>query len=132
MSTVSKRHPQRHDNRAELLASVPNLDKYEIGHIRHIENLAHQPHGEWAHMGIRSPFQENFESLRYQLAYMAFAIGLTHFNRLPAAPGYFKSTFGHLIQKMLLPDVWYYWRDTSRGGGAANYDAPRATVGLIP
>ena len=83
-------------------------------------------------MGIRSPFQENFESLRYQLAYMAFAIGLTHFNRLPAAPGYFKSTFDHLIQKMLLPDVWYYWRDTSRGGGAANYDAPRSDGWIDP
>jgi hypothetical protein len=103
-----------------------------VGHIRHIENLAHQLDNEWAHMGIRSSFQENFESLRYQLAYMAFAIGLTHFNRLPAAPGYFRSSFDRLVQKMLLPDVWYYWRDTSRGGGAANIDAPKSDGWIDP
>ncbi len=113
-----------YESDAELLARLPLLDEYQVGHLRHIENLAHQLDNEWAHMGIRTSWQENFESLRYQLAYMAYTVGLTHFNRLPAAPGYFRSTFDRLVQKMLLPDVWYYWRETSRGGGGANLDAP--------
>ena len=122
----------RYDKDVSFVSNLPSLDKYQIGHIRHIENLAHQLDNEWAHMGIRYPFQEGFESLRYQLAYMAYAIGLAHFNRLPAAPGYFRSTFDRLIQKMLLPDVWYYWRETSRGGGAANYDAPMSEGWIDP
>lgn len=115
---------ERAQDDLELIARLPLLDKFQIGHLRHIENLAHQLDNEWAHMGIRTAWQENFEALRYQLAYMAYAVGLTHFNRVPAAPGYFRSTFDRLVQKMLLPDVWYYWRETSRGGGSANMDAP--------
>jgi hypothetical protein len=117
---------------AALVATVPAMDRRRIGHIRHIENIANQLDGEWAHMGLRNPYQENFEAFRYQLAYMAFAIGLAHFHRAPAAPGYFRNTFDRLVQKMLLPDVWDYWRDTSRGGGAANLDAPRSDGWIDP
>ena len=116
----------------ELLEQLPLLDKYQVGHIRHIENLAHQLDNEWAHMGIRTSWQENFEALRYQLAYMSYAIALAHFNRLPNAPGYFRSTFDRLVQKMLLPDVWYYWRETSRGGGSANLEAPTSEGWIDP
>lgn len=129
MGLANEHHTTHAD---EALLAEPALDDLQVGHIRHIENLAHQLDNEWARMGIRSPFQENFESLRYQLAYMAFALGLTHFNRLPAAPGYFRSSFDRLVQKMLLPDVWYYWRDTSRGGGAANLDAPKSEGWIDP
>jgi hypothetical protein len=112
------------ENDEDLLAREPEMDRFQTGHIRHIENIAHQLPNDWAHMGTRLSWQENFEAYRYQLAYMAYAVGLTSFHRLPAAPGYVRATFDGLVQKMLLPDVWYYWRETSRGGGGANLDAP--------
>lgn len=111
-------------SREELLAQVPELDRFQTGHLRHIENIARQLPNDWANMGTQLSWQENFEAFRYQLAYMAYAVALTHFHRLPAAPGYFRQTFDDLIQKMLLPDVWYFWRETSRGGGEVNKDAP--------
>lgn len=124
--------PDEDASDAAAIARVPALDRLRVGHIRHIENIAHQLDGEWAHMGLRNPYQENFEAFRYQLAYMAFAVGLAHFHRLPNAPGYFRSTFDRLVQKMLHPDVWDFWRDTSRGGGGANYDAPRSDGWINP
>ena len=94
---------------------VPVLDDLQVGHIRHIENLAHQMRGDWTHMTIDDPFQEGLDSFRYQLAYMAYALALVHFNRLPSAPAVFRPTFEKLIEKIMHPEVWFYWRDTSRG-----------------
>jgi hypothetical protein len=116
----------------ELVNRLPALDALQNGHIRHIDNISRQLPNDWAHMGTRFSWQEGFESFRYQLAYMAYALGLAHFHRLPAAPGYFRESFDRLVQKMLLPDVWYFWRETSRGGGAANLDAPRSPGTVNP
>jgi hypothetical protein len=58
--------------------------------------------------------QDDFGSYRFQPAYMAYALALTHLHRLPAAPGLFKPVFERLFEKILLPEVWMYWRDTSR------------------
>jgi hypothetical protein len=75
-------------------------------------------------MGSRSNGQDDFASLRYQLAYAAIALSVTQRYRLPAAPGVFRATFDRLIQKMLLPEVWMYWRDTSTGQAIFNTHIP--------
>ncbi|OKO89160.1 hypothetical protein AC629_07385 [Bradyrhizobium sp. NAS80.1] len=104
-----------------------SLDKLQIGHIRHFDNLSRQPPNQWKLMKGKGYGQEDFGGFRFQLAYMAYALALTHRHRLPAAPGVFKPVFERLIEKMLLPEVWMYWRDVSRGGSifnahlAANY-----------
>lgn len=64
--------------------------------------------------------QDDFGGLRFQLAYMAYALALTHVHRLPNAPGVFKPIFERLIEKIILPEVWLYWRDISRGGAWFN------------
>jgi hypothetical protein len=102
----------------------PVLDEKQVGSLRHIGNLARQPKNDWSHMMGPTAWAEDFGAYRYQLAYMSYALALAHFHRLPAAPGYFQATFDKLIQKMMLPDVWYEWRDTSKGGGILNYDIP--------
>lgn len=68
----------------------------------------------------RSTLQEDFGALRFQLAYMSYALALTHVHRLPAAPGLFRGPFDSLIQKMLSPDVWTYWHYVSTGNGPYN------------
>jgi hypothetical protein len=94
---------------------VPVLDDLQVGHVRHIENLANQLRGDWMHMTADDPFQEGLDALRYQLAYMAYALGLAHVNRLPSAPAVFQTTFEKLIEKIMHPEAWFYWRDTSQG-----------------
>ena len=108
------------------LSDVPLLDDRQVGHIRHIENLSLQLENDWSHMMGRNPLQEDFGGYRFQLSYMSFALALAHFHRLPAAPGLFRKTFDRLIQKMLLPEVWVYWRDISKGGNWHTLDAPRS------
>ncbi|MBK6458017.1 MAG: hypothetical protein IPF87_18340 [Gemmatimonadetes bacterium] len=102
---------------------LPLLTEQQLGHLRHIERLASLPDGEWAMMGSNDPGQEDLTAYRYQLAQMAYAVGLTHYHHLPAAPGLFRKTFDQLIHKMLRREVWSYWRETSRSG-------PRLDPGL--
>ncbi len=96
------------------------LDEKQLGHIRHIRNLLNQPPGDWSNMHGRGPAQDDFGALRYQLAFMTYALALAHRHRLPAAPGVFQPLFEKAIEKMLSSDVWIYWRDASRGGAVFN------------
>jgi hypothetical protein len=102
------------------IGRFPLLDKWQLGHLRHIDNLSRQPPNDWSLMSGRAANQEDFGGYRFQLAYMAYALGLTYFHRLPAAPGVFRPIFQCLIEKMLHPAVWMYWRDVSRGGAMFN------------
>jgi hypothetical protein len=77
------------------------LDDKQVGHIRRIRNLAAQLPDDWSGMMGRSSLQEDFGALRFQLAYMAYALGLAHVHRLPAAPAVFRKPFDQLITKML-------------------------------
>ncbi|WP_236787676.1 hypothetical protein [Amycolatopsis sp. GM8] len=109
--------------RAEQQA--PRLSDEQAGHIRHVDNLSRLPRGDWRHMAGPLPFQEDFNSYRYQLGYMSLAMALAHYHQLPAAPAVFKGQLDRLIQKMLEPDAWSYWRDTSTQGGYGPFTLPR-------
>lgn len=106
-----------HERAAHTWASaLPRLDELQIGHLRHIANLAGQMDGDWSLMGPADPGQEWLDAYRYQLAKMAYALGLAHYHRLPAAPCLFRAPFQALIRKMLRRDVWGYWKETSQSG----------------
>ncbi|KAL2865941.1 uncharacterized protein BJX67DRAFT_149347 [Aspergillus lucknowensis] len=98
--------------------SLQRMDEKMVQSIRHIGNLARQLKGDWANMMGPPDLNDGFGAIRYQLAYMFYALMLAHFHRVPAAPGYFKKTMELIIGKMLEPDVWFYWHDVSTGGGA--------------
>ena len=99
---------------------LPILDADQVGHLRRIENLSLLLPDDWSGMQGKSSLQEDFGGLRFQLAYMSYALALTHRHRLPAAPGAFRKTFERLIEKMLSPDVWTYWHYVSTGNGPIN------------
>jgi linalool dehydratase/isomerase-like protein len=96
------------------------LTTEQLGHLRHFDNLSRRLPNDWSSMHGKGVGQDDFGGYRFQLAYMAYALALTHVHRLPAAPGVFKETFERLIEKILMPEVWMYWRDVSRGGSVFN------------
>jgi hypothetical protein len=100
--------------------SVRVLDREQLGHLRHIDNLSRQLPNDWSLMQGKGTGQDDFGGYRFQLAYAAYALALTHRHRLPAAPGLFAPMMQRLIDKILLPEVWMYWRDVSRGGSVFN------------
>jgi hypothetical protein len=99
---------------------LDTLTTQQVGHLRHFENLSLRPANDWSLMKGIGAGQDDFGAYRFQLAYMAFALAITHVHRLPAAPGAFKPIFERLIAKLLLPETWLYWRDVSRGGSIFN------------
>jgi hypothetical protein len=101
-------------------AAAEGLTLEQLGHLRHFDNLSRQPSNEWSLMKGRGFGQDDFGGYRFQLAYMAYSVAITHMYRLPAAPGVFKPLFERLMEKMLLPEVWMYWHDVSRGGSIFN------------
>jgi hypothetical protein len=96
------------------------LDEAQLGHLRHWDNLSRQLPHDWSLMHGKGAGEDDFGSYRFQLAYMVYGLALAHRHRLPAAPGLFRPTIQRLIEKLLMPDVWLYWRDVSRGGMVAN------------
>ncbi|WPG98723.1 Hypothetical protein R9X50_00151700 [Acrodontium crateriforme] len=104
------------------LSRYPKIDYVQAGHLRHFHNLAFQPDNEWRHMGTQEPMQEFHDAYRYQLATMAYAAGVAHFNRQPLLRGVYKPLIRQLIHKMLLRSVWGYWFTTSLGGITSNPD----------
>ncbi|MBO9708038.1 MAG: hypothetical protein J7521_07490 [Caulobacter sp.] len=96
------------------------LSVEQLGHLAHFDNLSRQPTNDWSLMKGRGVGQDDFGAYRFQLAYMAYGLALTHIHRMPAAPGVFKPIFERLFEKLLLPEVWLYWHNVSRGGSVFN------------
>src|SRR6267378_1740706 len=54
--------------------------------------------------------QVDFGGYRFQLAYMAYALALTHLHRPPAAPGQFKTTpYNRLWRRSILWQRFYQY-----------------------
>lgn len=100
--------------------ALRGLDGLQLGHLRHIDAMSRRLPNDWSGMQGRGISQDDFGGYRFQLAYSAYALALAHRHRLPNAPGVFAPVFRRLIEKILLPEVWLYWRDVSRGGSVFN------------
>ena len=96
------------------------LDPMQVGHLKHIDNISLRLPNDWSLMKGKGFDQHDLGGYRFQLAYAAYAIALAHIHRLPAAPGLFKPMFRRLFEKLLLPEVWSYWHDVSRGHSYLN------------
>lgn len=103
-----------------MTTTMSILDREQLGHLRHWDNLSRQLPNDWSLMQGRAAGQDDFGAYRFQLTYMIYGLALAHRHRLPAAPGVFRPTIQRLIDKLLMPEVWMYWRDASRGGAVFN------------
>ncbi|KAM0258601.1 hypothetical protein ACHAQJ_003772 [Trichoderma viride] len=104
------------------LSKYEKLDEAQVGHLRHFHNLARQMDGEWHHMGAQEPMQEFLDAYRYQLATMAYGVGVAHYHRMPALRSTHKTLMRRLIHKMLRREVWSYWFNTSVAGNRTDPD----------
>ena len=109
----------------------PGLDAKQLGHVRHIVRLAGQLPGEWAWMGTKEAGQEGDDALRFQLAYMHYAMTLAHYHWLPAYRELYQDTSDKLIQKMLRPEVWSYWELASQGSKQLDPNLEKLDEGWI-
>lgn len=96
------------------------LDREQAAHLRHWDNLSRRQTHDWSLMQGKGLGEDDFGGYRFQLSYMIYGLALVHRHTLPAAPGLFAPMMKRLIDKLLLPDVWMYWRDVSRGGSVFN------------
>jgi hypothetical protein len=87
------------------------LDTLQLDHLRHFNNLSLQPPKRGPGIG-----QDDFGGYRFQLAYMAYALVLTHILRLPAAP---RSTTG-CSRSWCYRKSGMYWHNVSRGWAGRN------------
>ncbi|HJP69823.1 MAG TPA: hypothetical protein VJ846_13070, partial [Sphingomicrobium sp.] len=104
----------------DWVSQLPELDALQAGALKRMFDLSAQLPDDWSGMMGQTTLQEDFGSLRFQLAYMAYALALTHVHRMPAAPAMFRQPFDNLIQKILSPDCWLYWHYVSTGNGPFN------------
>lgn len=116
----------------DWLDQTPVLNDMQAGSLRRIFQLADQLRDDWSGMMGRSTHQEDFGSLRFQLAYMSYALALAHVHRMPAAPGLFKRPFQRLIEKILSPDCWMYWHYVSTGMGPTTPFDRNRSLGKLP
>jgi len=98
------------------------LSPEQAGHLRHFYNTASALDGEWPHMGAQEPDQAFLDAYRYQIATMAYAVGLTHYHHLSIMRGLLKPLLRRLIHKMLRREVWSYWYLTSQSGNRLDPD----------
>jgi hypothetical protein len=85
----------------------PELDPKQLGHVRHIVELANQLPGSWQHMqgGPRGAFDQ----YQFQLAWMYYALAVTQSQLTPAYRELYQNASDRLIEKMLQPEVWDWW-----------------------
>lgn len=99
----------------------PSLSVNELGHLRWWMAIATQPVDEWE--GLYSLDQFSQTALRYQLAFASYALAQAQVVKLPAYRSPVAIALKRLVDKMLQPRVWSYWRwETLAGFGHAKDD----------
>jgi hypothetical protein len=89
-------------------SAAPGLSVNELGHLRWWMAIATQPTGEWEGFYRLEPFGQT--ALRYQLAFAAYALAQAQVTKLPAYRSPINGALEDLVEKMLHPAVWGYWK----------------------
>ena len=114
---------------AAALLSVPNatpaaapdpesyraLSAKQMGHVRHMINLANQLDGDFSLMGEMDPvYYMSFHAYQFQFAFAAYALASAHYHYTPAHRALYQKASARLIKRMIYKDVWDYWAHTSK------------------
>ena len=96
------------------VTDYPSLNEKQIGHVRHMINLANRLDGDWSMMGNTGGGM-NFDAYQFQIAFAAYALAVTQDHFVPAHRDLYQDTSARLIKKMMYKDVWDYWAQMSKG-----------------
>src|SRR5262245_10987757 len=111
--------------------TMPKLSAEAVGHVRHIGNLSRMLPGDWSGMG--SDWWDIGEGAhQYELAFMTYTLGIVQHRYTPAYREFCQTTMAALIEKMMIPDIWLKWVNSSRGGKVVNPDQPMGPGWIDP
>ncbi len=84
------------------------LSEDDLAYLRHFIELGLQPVDQFHGF----PWVEQFQpsAMRYQINGVGYLLSLANYARVPAFHGYLAQAQRNLIEKMLVKDVWKYWR----------------------
>jgi Linalool dehydratase/isomerase len=113
---AQRRARERNTYLATIAAPTPRAARFEttelseedLAHQRWLLNLALQPLDRFD--GFDRLDQFSFSALRYQLNFSQYALAMAQRHHTPAFHGYLAAAQRNLIEKMLQPRVWRYWR----------------------
>ena len=93
----------------------PALSTKQMGHVRHMINIANQLDGDFSLMGEFDPvYYMSFHAYQFQFAFAAYALASTHYHYTPAHRDLYQKASNRLIKRMIYKDVWDYWAHTSK------------------
>ena len=96
-------------------ANYPSLSTMQMGHVRHMINLANQLDGDFSLMGETDPvYYMSFHAYQFQIAFAAYALASAHYHYTPAHRDLYQEASAQLIKRMIYKDVWDYWAHTSK------------------
>ena len=96
-------------------SSYPALSTQQMGHVRHMINLANQLDGDFSLMGETDPvYYMSFHAYQFQIAFAAYALASTHYHYTPAHRDLYRDASARLIKRMIYKDVWDYWAHVSK------------------
>jgi hypothetical protein len=95
--------------------NYPSLSTKEMGHVRHMINLANQLDGDFSLMGETDPvYHMSFHAYQFQIAFAQYALASAHYHYTPAHRDLYQKASARLIQRMIYKDVWDYWAHVSK------------------
>ena len=91
------------------------LSTKQMGHVRHMINIANQLDGDFSLMGEFDPvYYMSFHAYQFQFAFAAYALASAHYHYTPAHRDLYQKASNRLIKRMIYKDVWDYWAHTSK------------------
>ena len=96
-------------------ADYPALSTKQMGHVRHMINLANQLDGDFSLMGQMDPvYHMSFHAYQFQFAFAHYALASAHYHYTPAHRDLYRKASARLIKRMIYKDVWDYWAHVSK------------------
>jgi len=96
-------------------ANYPALSTQQMGHVRHMINLANQLDGDFSMLGETDPvYYMSFHAHQFQIAFAAYALASAHYHYTPAHRDLYQEASARLIKRMIYKDVWDYWAHLSK------------------
>ena len=96
-------------------SDYPALSTKQMGHVRHMINMANDLPGDFSLLGQMDPvYHMSFHAYQFQFAFAAYALASAHYHYTPAHRDLYQDASARLIKRMIYKDVWDYWAHVSK------------------